>query len=914
AELAGEDLARRFRRERQILADLRHPDVARLLDGGTAADGRPYLVMEYVEGEPIDRYCDRLRLSVDERLKLFRRICGAVHAAHQSLIVHRDLKPANILVTAAGEPKLLDFGIAKLLGPERYDATATVPGLAPLTLEYASPEQLGRQLITTASDVYSLGVLLYELLTGGRPFQLGDQPVEAFLQQVREQPPPPPSSSLVPAAGEPAGDASSPETVSRARASRPGKLRRRLAGDLDNIVLKALRKRPRRRYASADELARDVERHLAGRPVQARPDTVAYRTAKFVRRHRWKVAFATALFTGLVALSATLVEQNRRIRREQVRTRAAMEFLADTFEPADPEVYFSDPDLRHLLPQHARGDQLSLREVLDLRVGRIDEEFTAQPELRAELKAMFGELYRQLGEYDAARSLLDEALELRRRHLGPRHASVADSLRLLGDLHYDLDENDRAESRFRESLAILERLGRSHLAAVERVLSRLAEALRHRGDLRQAEEVRRRALDLARRIHGPDHERLAANLYALGDLLRERTDHDQAEALFAEALSIYRRLYDGAHPRVVSLITAQGLLLQQRDDFAAAEEHLEKALSLTRQAFGDEHPKVAEAQRTLAELLLQLGRFAEAEKLCRNALTIDREIFHDAHPQTAASLNLLGLLRRAQGALDQAERDLLEALSIWSSVHGENHPVVATAHTNLGDVLRTQDKLDGAVEHHLRALEIFRQAYGEEHPQVATAHNNLAATLRRKGDPRGAAHHYRQALEIFEDSLGTSTSQIGVVKTNLARLLRDLGQPVEAERFAGEALEIFESLLGEDHPNVGVALAHLAGALQDQSKLGAAESALGRALEIYDGAQLPPGDRNRLRAQGQLGEVLAASDRFAEAEAVLSQAYDTSLEAHGPADRSTVKARQRLAELYRAWNRPELLAQLPPEP
>jgi len=313
------DSERRFQRERQILADLRHPGIARLLDGGSDVDGRPYLVMEYIEGEPIDCYCDRLGLSIDQRIDLFRRVCEAVHAAHQSLVVHRDLKPANILVTAAGDPKLLDFGIAKLLWPhvDTLGATATTTGLAPLTLEYASPEQHARQPITTASDVYSLGVLLYELLTGKRPFELGDRAVEGFLRRVRDRPPRPPSA-----------------WVKRSLGSRA----RRLAGDLDRIVLKALHKEPQRRYPSVQQLSLDLRRYQAGLPVCARPDTLAYRLQMFLLRHKTAVlyTFVALLLTGMLAthLTARLSSERERAYVAAARVESMTQFFISAEDQA----------------------------------------------------------------------------------------------------------------------------------------------------------------------------------------------------------------------------------------------------------------------------------------------------------------------------------------------------------------------------------------------------------------------------------------------------------------------------------------------------------------------------------------------------------------------------------------------------
>ncbi len=913
-ELASEALERRFRRERQILADLDHPNIARLLDGGTTDDGRSFLVLEYVEGEPIDRYCDRRRLSVDERLRIFCKVCSAVHAAHQSLIVHRDLKPANILVTADGEPKLLDFGIAKLLAPDEIDrtGTATTLGLAPLTLEYASPEQLRRQRITTASDVYALGVLLYELLTGRRPFRLGDRPPDELIRELCERPPVLPSVALGrsserawPEDTEPR----EPKAIGRARATDLKKLRRRLAGDLDNIVLKALRKRPQHRYLSAGELARDIERHLEGLVVRARPYTLAYRAAKFVRRHRWEVAFTAAVFAALVGLSVLLAIQKLRIEREQSRTQTAMEFLTGLFDPADPEVYHSDPDLELALPGRDLGAQLTVRELLDLGARAIDERFGGDPELQAELKATLGRINRQLGSYVAAAPLLEGALDLRRRLHGPDHPSVAASLLELGHLHYDLGENIVAEARYREALATLERLDLGAEAEAEKTLAGLAAALRHKGEIAEAENVQQRALTLARRLRGDEHERVAANLYALGDLHRELDRHDAADASYREALAVYRQLYGEVHPRVAALLTALGLLQQQRGDFAAAEPLLLDALGLQRRIHGDSHPAVAAAQHALSALLFELGRFDEAERLCHEALAMKRRIYRGPHPELVSSLNLLCLLRSRQGAHSEAEAYGREALAVRRVTLPELHPWAASAHTNLAAALAAQGESEEAEEHYRQALAIFRGVYGESHLQVARVLGNLGFLLRRKEDLPGAETHYRQALAIIREQVGPDHPDLAGYKTNLAYVLRRRGEPAEAAQMLREALQSYRRVLGPEHPNVGLCLTHLAGAMRDQGDSEAAVSTLRGALAIYDTA-LPPGHPWSFIARGQLGELLAEQGRYTEAEVVLLATYEESREIQGPDAESTVRSHERLIDLYRAWERPERAAEL----
>ena len=385
--LDTEDILRRFRNERQILAQLDHPNIARLIDGGTTDDGLPYFVMEYVKGEPINAYCDRHALSTAERLNLFRKVCAAVAFAHQNLVIHRDLKPSNILVTQEGEPKLLDFGIAKLLGPGDELFTQTIPALRVMTPEYASPEQVKGEKIMTTSDVYSLGALLYELLTGQRPYRLKTRTPEEIARAITEQEPERLSAALL---------RDSRFTVHDSRA---------LRGDLDNIVLMAMRKEPARRYSSVGQFSEDIRRHLEALPVIARKDTVAYRTSKFVSRHRIGVAAAALVLLSLIGgIVATLIEV-RTARRAEAKAEEISGFLQKTLEASDPTVN--------------SGGQPTVKDLLDDASKRLaTEELSDQPEVRAELQRIIGATYLSLGQYDPAQQNLSAALQTQTRISG----------------------------------------------------------------------------------------------------------------------------------------------------------------------------------------------------------------------------------------------------------------------------------------------------------------------------------------------------------------------------------------------------------------------------------------------------------------------------------------------------------------
>ncbi|HEV7787052.1 MAG TPA: serine/threonine-protein kinase, partial [Thermoanaerobaculia bacterium] len=483
-----------FLAERQILARLEHPNIARLYDGGTTAEGQPYLVMELVDGLPVDRFCDLQRLTAERRLQLFRRICAAVQYAHQNLLVHRDLKPANILVTAEGEPKLLDFGIAKRLEKENRDDGDC---LRVMTLLYASPEQVQGSAITTASDVYSLGVLLYELLTGRLPYRLESglgRTDREIAAAIAGQEPEPPSRALSHPWPGPLAE-TMPEAIAAARGTNPRALARRLRGDLDQIVLRALHKDPQSRYASAALLAEDLESHLAHRPVAARPNTPPYLAGKLVRRNRMAAAAAALVVLLGVGLLVSFAVQQRRVARERDKARYTLSFLVDTFKQADP---------------YARGARLTKEEILDEGAGRVARELNGQPDIQAELMDSIGEVALGLGRYDQAQPLLERALALRRRTFGPESLPVAVSLEHLGLLKQQRSERAAAEALLRQALALDRRLLGDRDLAVAKVLNELGDVVAGQVRYAGAEKLHQEALAIARAKEGPVGPTVAA--------------------------------------------------------------------------------------------------------------------------------------------------------------------------------------------------------------------------------------------------------------------------------------------------------------------------------------------------------------------------------------------------------------------
>ncbi len=554
----------RFLEERQILAGLDHPDIARLLDGGVTPDGLPWFAMEYVEGVPVDQYCDDHRLPIEGRLELFCRVCAAVQYAHRNLVVHRDLKPANILVTADGRVRLLDFGIAKLLGrdPGGPPASLTVTGERLLTPLYASPEQITGGPISTATDVYALGVLLDVLLTGRHPYRLSGGQQHEVIAAVLEQEPERPSVAVV------HGAEGSPARVAAARDTTPAKLARRLRGDLDAIVLNALEKDPARRYGMAEQLEADVRHHLVGLPVAARTTSRFYHARKFLRRHRVGVAL-TALVTALiVGFAVVTAVQSARIALERDRAEEVIRHLSNV--------------MRNAVPAPGQGRGVTSREVLDTSAARVERDLSAQPEARARVMFEMGRAYHDLGILDRARALLEASVALRRK-LGPAgQRELAQTLGVLGAVLLEQGERDGAERAYDEALALRRRLLGTRHGDVARTLNGLAAVRRAQGRLREAEAAARDALGIDRARRGDHAADVAQSLRELGHVLLERGDYAAAESLYRGALTLLRERLPEEDAVVAGAVLDWAAALKGEGKDAIADSLLRYGLALYR--------------------------------------------------------------------------------------------------------------------------------------------------------------------------------------------------------------------------------------------------------------------------------------------------------------------------------------------
>ncbi len=719
------ELSRRFRHERQILARLEHPQIARLLDGGTTDDGLPYLVMEYIEGEPIDRYCHTRRLPTRERLELFRRILEPVRFAHQNLVVHRDLKPSNIVVTPDGVPKLVDFGIAKLLEPASASQVLT-HDKAPMTLKYASPEQLRGEPITTASDIYSLGVVLYQLLTGRLPCHLDLAPTPQIIRAVCEEEPQKPSTAIRHAAEvEGAGGRIvqlTPESVSRSRRTDPRRLRRRLTGDLDAITLMALRKEPRRRYGFVEQLSEDLRRHLVGLPVRARKRTLPYRVGKFARRNKLAVAVLLLMLGSWVT---TLVQWQKAVR-EQRRSERVSTFLKDLFRASDPD--------------RTAAEILPASEILDRGRELIGETLEGEPELFATLTATMGRVYLKLGRYEDARLLLERSLEVRRAVLGEEDPLVARSRQYLASLY------------------------------------------RKTGDLPATEKLLREALEVERRLLPPDDPELVIRFNNLAVLLYEKGDYAAAEELFREVLATRRKLHGEDHPDVVRTLNNLAALFEIRGQYEDAESHYRRGLAIRLELHGPEHWEVARSLYNLAVVLSSREKYVEAEELLRRSLRIRTDLYGRDHPDVALSLSGLAQVLSVRGGWQEAEQRFQEALAIQRARLGEEHPQTARTKRNLA-LHRLRRGVPAAAESLIReALASLRAKRPEGHWEIADAESVLGACLVAMGRFEDAEPLLIGGYEGLARIRGVQAVPTRKARLRLVELYTAWGRPEEVER------------------------------------------------------------------------------------------------------------------------------------
>jgi serine/threonine protein kinase len=676
-----------FHDERQILAGLEHPYIARLLDGGTSDDGMPYFAMEMIDGERIDHYCDGRSLSLRQRLALFLKVCEAIQFAHRNLVIHRDLKPGNILVDESGTPKLLDFGIAKLIrrnvpaeaasfDTETQAETSWTEG-RPMTLWFASPEQIQGDPITVASDVYSLGVLLYQLLTGRLPYR--EVTTLSLISTICGEQPRLPSEVVVceeqAAVGPGRFERVTPTAIARVRGEKPGRLRRLLAGDLDAIVGKTLAKDPRHRYGSAEELATDIGRHLRAWPVKARQPKLFYRGERYLYRNRWILATAMAFLLVTASFTTALFDQLQETRREKERAERISSFLEELFKASDP---------------NAAGRSDTARDLLNRGHRQLMEGLEEEPETRAALLSTLGEIFYKLADYPAARELFAEELEIWQGLSISDRPELVKAMNNLAAAHARTGDEAQAEELYRKVIAI--RRQRADEEALPIPMNNLARILMNRGELAEAEEIYRETLKIRRQLEEP--LALATSLRSLATVLYRRGELDEAEPLLLECLAIRRQELDARHTQVARVLNSLARLQQARSHPAAAEEYLNKVLSIFDERLDDEHDSVIVARKDLASVLLDRGEVDRACRLLHQILPLLKDKRAADDWTIAEAESLLGACWVAQGSYEKAEPLLVRGYHILTESQGADSIFALQARRRLDklDEIRARNK------------------------------------------------------------------------------------------------------------------------------------------------------------------------------------------------------------------------------
>jgi eukaryotic-like serine/threonine-protein kinase len=861
AGLNTREVVGRFESERQALALMEHPAIAKVFDAGSTRDGAPYFAMEYVAGVPISEYCDNHRLPIKGRLDLFIQVCEGVRHAHQKAVIHRDLKPSNILVEELDGrpvPKIIDFGVAKALGQKLTAHTMfTRVGSLVGTPEYMSPEQAfsSGEDVDTRTDVYSLGIIFYELVAGAPPIELRKLAFDEYLRRLRDEDPPKPSTKIR------TQDAATSTELARRRQTELATLIREIGGDLDSIALKALEKDRSRRYGSAADFAADIARYLRHEAVLAVPPSVAYRARKFTSRHRWGLVMACAFMAVLTVAASISIRQSIRANREAAIAEAVNDFLQnDLLAQASASTQAS--------PSTKPDSHLEVRTALDRAASKIAGRFNGQPEVEASIRETIGQTYLDLGLYPQARTQLERALELRRRALGKRNPKAL------------------------------------------KTASRLASILSLQGSYADVEALLTPTLEAQRHILGSEHPDTLYSMNGLAVAYYNEGKYAQADALLSETLAIRRRVLGPEHPDTLASMTGLANVYDDQGKYAQAEALNSQTLDIKRRVLGPQHPETLLVMNNLANDYLDQGKYAQAEALDTQTLDIKRRVLGPQHPSTLSSVNNLAILYDLQGKYAQAEALNSEALEIRRRILGPEHPNTLSSMANLAITYLHKGKYAQAELLDSQTVEISRRVLGPEHPKTLGYTDNLGNVFSAQG-------RYAQAEQLFLRSLGVSRRTLGPEHPLTLTFLADLaflnqrqGKYAQAETYAAPALTGRRHALGPETPDTADSAADLALAYVSEGKFAESEPLAREALETDKKVQ--PDDWQRFRAENLLGASVAGQKKYAEAEPLLLEGYQGML---ARKDRIAVsdhyhldRARQWLVQLYQAWSKPDQAA------
>ncbi|MGB2628757.1 MAG: serine/threonine-protein kinase [Candidatus Acidiferrum sp.] len=817
-------LLERFESERQVLARMNHPSIAKVFDAGTTSEGTPYFVMEYVPGIPITLYCDQKKLSIRQRIELFTKVCDGVQHAHQKAIIHRDLKPANILITeidGQATPRIIDFGIAKAVRERDSRATMiTQAGNFIGTPVYMSPEQSDPDIqdVDTRSDVYSLGVILYELLTGTLPFDPGQWRSAAMnesLRRLREQDPPRPS---IQCRNQTTKERDTAEITAQLRSTEPKELVNALRGDLDWISMKALERDRARRYGTPSELGADLKRYIHSEPIEARPASAFYRMRKYAGRHRAGVAVAASLVAMLIAFAVIQTLQVRRITRERDRANRISDFMTRMFKVSDPS--------------ESRGNSVTAREILDRASGDIETELTNDPELQAGLMSTMGNVYMSLGLDSRGQSLLEKALAIQRHTLGADNPETLETAASLAtELRYE-GKYPESEKLERETVASQTRVLGAQNAKTLRTTSDLAATLFREGKYPEAETLQRETLEAQRKLLGPQNPDTLLSMRDLGTTLRKEGNYGGAEKILREVVEIQRRTVGSDHPDTLRSMNSLANVLLQEAKFAEADQLYREVYETRKRIEGPEHPDTVMGMTNLSNALSEEGHYAEAEKLQREALAVDIRTLGAENPQTLNAMENLSYTLGNENHLAEAEQLQRQVITVGSRVLGPEHSEVLSMMNGLAVNLERDGRYAEAEKLERETLETERRTLGAEKPQTLDAMNSLGATLQSEGRYAEAEKLQREALAIATRVIGPRHPDTLSIMSNLSETLQKEGQYIEEERIRREVLESTRQIFGADAPQTLNATGALAICLSYQNRYDEAKSLFAEAVQM----------------------------------------------------------------------------------
>jgi len=750
----------RFVQERQILAGLAHEHITRLYDGGVTKDGVPYLIMEYVDGVSITEYCDQNRLSITERLELFKSVCSAAQYAHKNLIVHRDLKPDNILITRSGEVKIMDFGIAKIVSPEPSATLSSDDKTESPYLSFtnAAPEQLENQPVTTSSDIYALGVLLHRMIVGVHPLPIKKKTGKQIHSIITSHQPEEPSKKFG------SLSSSTQKQIALNRNCSPNQLKKKLKDDIDAIILKSIRKKPEQRYQTVDDLVHDINRHERNYPVKAVESSKIYMTKKYIARNGTFLTAAAGFFL-IAAISVMFythqVQKERDLAKmEATKATQVTNFVLDLFKGSDPEVQ--------------RGDEVSARDLLDRGIERTSY-LTNQPEIQANMLEVLGRILTQLGEFTEAEELLTQAIDIRTELFGESHIQTLSSFEHLGSLLSSRGDLFEAEAILEKALSQRVEMYGLEQAALSEANTELAYVYRRLGKLDEAEQLYQSLIAIYEQNLGPDDPLKLRSISSLGVTLHVQGKLDEAELRYRDVLEKRERLYDTVHPDVAMSMNNLGSLLLNRGQFDEAEELLSKALEMRTSLFGDMHPKVALSSNNMGILKRNTGDFEAAENYFKRALEINTTLFGPNQLQTAINKFSMAELHMLQGNYEKSLELYDASHKIFNTHLPEGSSFIARSSMGVGEALTIlgSDNLEDAAYYLEKGFNQVKNLHNEHSVEFGLALMQMGKFSFEKEDPESGTEYLLKSHSILSDIEGHNSVRSSRIRELLTKYTGD---------------------------------------------------------------------------------------------------------------------------------------------